>query len=176
VSAKKPAKRKAQPKKRGRPSLYTKPLGNKICARLETGEPLAVICRDAGMPHDNTVRRWAEAHPGFAVDIARAREKGFDAIALQCLEIANTPQEGVTEKLELVTVGKDSDGAPIRELKVVERTREDMLGHRKLQIETRLKLLAKWDPKRYGELQKVEHSGTMTLEQLVAASMAKPSE
>jgi hypothetical protein len=26
-----------------------------------------------------------------------------------------------------------------------------MLGHRKLQIETRLKLLAKWDPKRYGD-------------------------
>jgi hypothetical protein len=29
--------------------------------------------------------------------------------------------------------------------------REDMLGHRKLQIETRLKLLAKWSPKRYGD-------------------------
>jgi hypothetical protein len=29
-------------------------------------------------------------------------------------------------------------------------TVEDMLGHRKLQIETRLKLLAVWDPKRYG--------------------------
>jgi len=28
---------------------------------------------------------------------------------------------------------------------------EDMLGHRKLQIETRLKLLAKWNPKKYGE-------------------------
>ena len=30
-------------------------------------------------------------------------------------------------------------------------TRKDMLGHRKLQIETRLKLLAKWNPKKYGE-------------------------
>jgi hypothetical protein len=29
-------------------------------------------------------------------------------------------------------------------------TEDDMLGHRKLQIETRLKLLAVWDPKRYG--------------------------
>jgi hypothetical protein len=28
---------------------------------------------------------------------------------------------------------------------------EDMLGHRKLQIETRLKLLAKWNPKKYGD-------------------------
>jgi hypothetical protein len=30
-------------------------------------------------------------------------------------------------------------------------TVEDMLGHRKLQIETRLKLLAKWNPKKYGD-------------------------
>ena len=30
-------------------------------------------------------------------------------------------------------------------------TVEDMLGHRKLQIETRLKLLSKWDPKRFGD-------------------------
>ena len=49
-----------------------------------------------------------------------------------------------------------------------------MLGHRKLQVETRLKLLAKWDPKRYGE--KLALGGaddlppikTMTDEQLAA--------
>ena len=34
-----------------------------------------------------------------------------------------------------------------------------MLGHRKLQVETRLKLLAKWDPKRYGDLMRQEISG-----------------
>jgi hypothetical protein len=32
-------------------------------------------------------------------------------------------------------------------------TRQDMLGHRKLLIETRLKLLAKWNPKKYGDRQ-----------------------
>jgi hypothetical protein len=32
-----------------------------------------------------------------------------------------------------------------------------MLGHRKLQIETRLKMLAKFNPKRYGD--KVVHAG-----------------
>lgn len=71
--------------------------------------------------------------------------------------------EGVREKLEMV---KQLDGT--FQLTVTERTREDMLGHRKLQIETRLKLLAKWDPRRYGE--KVEVNGTMTLEQLVAGA------
>ena len=32
-----------------------------------------------------------------------------------------------------------------------EITREDMLGHRKLQIWTRLQLLAKWNPTKYGD-------------------------
>ena len=41
--------------------------------------------------------------------------------------------------------------------KVVTIKKVDMLGHRKLQIETRLKLLAKFNPKKYGD--KVVHSG-----------------
>ena len=51
--------------------------------------------------------------------------------------IADTLEEGV----ETVT---KADGT-------VEERRGDMLGHRKLRIETRLKLLAKWSPKKYGE-------------------------
>ena len=49
----------------------------------------------------------------------------------------------------------------------------------KLRIETRLKLLAKWDPKRYGERLNLDHSGavgTQTDEQLdarIAALSAK---
>ena len=43
---------------------------------------------------------------------------------------------------------------------------EDMLGHRKLQIETRLKLLAKWDPKRYGKKLDLNnhHTGDIVIE------------
>jgi hypothetical protein len=79
---------------------------------------------------------WGKQRPAFAESIARAREEGFDVIAAECLSIANTPIEGVETTI-------DDKG--------VSEKRGDMLGHRKLQIETRLKLLAKWDPKRYGE-------------------------
>lgn len=61
---------------------------------------------------------------------------GFDAIAEEALIIADTPHWGMTETTA-------PNGQTV--------TKQDMLGHRKLQIETRLKLLAKWDPKRYGE-------------------------
>lgn len=133
--------------RRERPSKFTAAIGAEICERLGNGEPLAVICRDAHMAHDSTVRRWADGDEAFALAIADARARGFDIIAAQCLEIANTPVEGVE------TVEK-ADGA-------VETRTGDMLGHRKLQIETRLKLLAKWDPKRYGDKQQIEHSASV---------------
>jgi len=107
-----------------------------ICARLSRGETLNAICRDVGMPSVRTVNDWRADRPDFAAMFARARDDGFDAIASQCLEIADTPIEGERRK-------ETEDG--------VEVVTEDMLGHRRLQVETRLKLLAKWDPRRYGD-------------------------
>ena len=89
------------------------------------------------MPNVRTISLWKAAHEGFDSDFGRARDEGYDALAAQCLAIADTPLEGVE------TTTKD-DGR-------IEEKRGDMLGHRKLQIETRLKLLAKWDPRRYGD-------------------------
>jgi hypothetical protein len=114
-----------------------------ILDRLASGEPLAQICRDQGMPHPTTWRDWCHADEALSIAYARARDDGFDAIAGEALRIADTPRMG-----EIVT--EKGDGT-------VERREEDMLGHRRLQIETRLKLLAKWDPKRYGD--KVQLSG-----------------
>jgi hypothetical protein len=137
----------------GRHSTFTQAIADAILEQLAHGIPLAEICRDENLPSVQTIYNWRDAHPDFAVAIARAREDGFDRIAADCLTIANTPMEGV----EITT---DTDGR-------VSEKRVDMLGHRKLQIETRLKLLAKWDPKRYGERLQTEHSGTVSLASLV---------
>lgn len=149
--------------KMGRPTLRTPEVVAAILEGLSNGQTLTSLCACEGMPSPSAFRSWAREDAQLSADFARAREAGFDAIAEEALEIANTPMEGVKEKLEMV---KQLDGT--FQLAVTERTREDMLGHRKLQIETRLKLLAKWDPRRYGE--KVEVNGTMTLEQLVAGA------
>lgn len=150
MSEKKPAKTprkpatKARAKPLGRPSKYTKKVGDAICARLADGEPLRQICRDPDMPAWRTVYDWKAADADFAARIAHAREAGHDAIAQECLEIADTPQIGETIEIS-------PDGKKVK--------REDMLGHRKLQVETRLKLLAKWDPKRYGDKMTQELTG-----------------
>jgi hypothetical protein len=143
----------------GRPSLYTPKLAQEICDRLATGEPLAQICRDSHMPERTAVYRWMDAQEGFTQRIAHARTLGYDALADDALTISNTPMMGVE-----VTI--DDTGATTEK-------RVDMLGHRKLQIETRLKLLAKWDPKRYGDLTKVEHSGSVDIAASLTAARAR---
>jgi hypothetical protein len=161
------------------PSTYTEELAAEIVRRLSTGEPLAVICRDAHMPAVRTVSDWKRDHPEFGVAFGEAREDGADAIAADCLRIADTPMVGLVEKVERLAKPREKDGpedAPTEyELVVTETRREDMLGHRKLQVETRLKLLAKWDPRRYGDRTALEHSGSLTLEALIAQSLKQPS-
>ena len=83
--------------------------------------------------------------PRVDVQHARAREAGEEWLAAQCLAIADTPVEGVE-----VTTKANGD---------VEEKRGDMLGHRKLQIDTRLKLLAKWNPKKWGDKIESTHLG-----------------
>lgn len=121
----------------GRPSDYTDDLALLICNRLATGEPLAVICRDEGMPHRSTIYDWMKARPEFSRRFARAREEGFDALAAECLAIADDASG------DRKTVGRDGEEREVCDTEFVQRA--------KLRIETRLKLLAKWDPKRYGD-------------------------
>ena len=131
-------KQQKTPKKIGRPSKYTPELAKEICERLSDGEPLRQICRDNHMPAWTAIYAWAAQDKALSERIAQAREQGYDAIAEDLLAIADTPLMGETET-------SSANGLTI--------TRQDMLGHRKLQIETRLKLLAKWNPKKYGDRQ-----------------------
>ena len=166
----------------GRPSLYSPELLDSIVERLSAGEPMAQICREEGMPAARTVRDWINQRDDVSTAIARAREDGEDWLAAECLLIADTPMEGIIEEYERVEVEDPDIDDPERrkrapkvsEFVLTKRRKEDMLGHRKLQIETRLKLLAKWNPRKYGE--NVNVTGHVTLEQLVAGSMKRPEQ
>ena len=127
-----------EPNKGGRPSKYTPALVEAIASRLALGEPMAVICRDAGMPAYRTVRDWIDSKPDVSAAIARAREEGFDAIAAGTLEIADDARN-------------DYMKAAGEEGSVAYRLNGEHIQRSKLRIDTRLKLLAKWDPKRYGD-------------------------
>lgn len=115
---------------------------------VSAGKTLSAFCRQPGMPTRRTIDRWRADDEEFASRVARARDTGFDVIADECIAIADTTEEGTTTT-------EDDDGK--------KTVTGDMLGHRKLRVETRLKLLACWDPRRYGNKQQLEHSGAIDM-------------
>ncbi|NBT68377.1 MAG: hypothetical protein EBT78_11520 [Betaproteobacteria bacterium] len=143
--------------KGGRPSTYDPDTARKMCEQLSEGIPLRQICREnEGFPAWRTVYDWMRKDPDLSTSIAHARDVGYDAMAEECLMIADTPLLGEEVSESETPEGTDEDGNVIVR-RVVTIKKVDMLGHRKLQIETRLKLLAKFNPKKYGD--RVTHSG-----------------
>ena len=105
-----------------------------ICEWLGRGETLAAYCRQEGAPSLFTVYSWRDSSAEFASRFARARDIGFDAIADSCLAIADDASGDVRVD-EQGNVRQDSEFA----------------ARSRIRVETRLKLLAKWDPRRYGD-------------------------
>lgn len=122
----------------GRPSSFTQEIADEICERISQAESLVRICQDERMPHVSTVFRWSHANQEFRDNLARAREAMADYISYEIKEIADNTQIG-----EIVTEKPDG-----REVK-----RADMIEHRKLRIDTRIKLMQMLKPKSYATKQ-----------------------
>lgn len=122
----------------GRPSKYTPELAEEICQRLSEGEPLRQICRDEHMPAWQKVYEWMDKDVNLSGAIARAREAGQDAMAEKAyLEMYQEPERILSEG------GGKIDPGHVQLVKA--------------RAEITLKLLAKWNPKRYGD--RVELAG-----------------
>ena len=126
-------------KKTGRPSKYTPEIAQKMCEMLAEGVPLREICRQEGFPEWRTVYDWmyrddalGEAGTGLSAAIAHAREVGQDAIAEQIWMDMNKEPERIL-----------SEGGG--------RIDSGYVQWQKAKAEIGLKLLAKWNPKRYGD-------------------------
>jgi hypothetical protein len=134
-----------------------------ILARMSTGEPLAVICRSAPdrFPHPTTWNDWCAADPELKIRHGRARDAGYDSIAQDCMSIADS-------NIDDVYCAADGE----------ERTNSDVIQRAKLRVETRLKLLAKWDPRRYGDKIAVDQqiSGSMDLKIIIGESVKPAAE
>ena len=125
----------------------------KVIAGLQIGKPLTVICGEEGMPEDDTIRDWGEQDPVVGRAIARARARGFDVIAMEAQAIQDEPPA-----MHYTEWGPKIDPAGV--------------AHQKNRFEAKLKLLAKWDPKRYGDLLKLGGSDGGDLRITVSAEDA----
>jgi hypothetical protein len=113
----------------------------KLLEGLEAGTPLTILTRPTDMPSYNTVESWRREYPAFTEEYARARDAGYDQIALDAQNIADDGSRDYTE-IETRTG-----------VKVL--VDYDHIQRSKLRVWTRLELLKRWDPARYGEAVKL---------------------
>lgn len=163
----------------GRPSSYDPAVAHKICELLSEGVSLREICRMEGMPAWRNVYFWMARDEDLSAHIARAREVGYDNIAEECLDIADNAQNDWMDREIRNAQGK---------IEVVRVADTEHIQRSKLRIETRLKLLAKWKPEKFGDKTvitgdpngapiKTEESGSGRLFELIRnMEMAKRAE
>src|ERR1700722_5097098 len=131
----------------GRPTEPVPPdIADEIVEWIGEGKTLREFCRQPGKPSFVSGYAWQKKDAEFAERIACARESGEDIIAQECLEIADDGRNDWETR-----TNKDGSGYEAINPEVVQRSR--------LRVDTRLKLLAKWNPKKYGERTQTEVTG-----------------
>jgi len=125
--------------KRGRPSIYTKELGDEICRRLAEGKSLRNICLDDGMPEARTVHYWllSKDKQDFFQQYVRAREIQAEIMFDEILDIADDGSN------DYMTITKGRESYNVEDREVTNRSR--------LRVDSRKWYLSKVLPKKFGE-------------------------
>jgi len=117
------------------PTVRTDEITDAIVEGLSQGIPLRQLCRANGVSK-SAVYDWIKADENLAGRVARARDIGFEELAEETLEIADDATND--------WMARENGGEVVN---------AEHVSRSKLRIETRLKLLACWDPRRYGNKQ-----------------------
>ncbi len=120
----------------GRKSIYTPELAERVLDELRKHGSTAKAAEAVGLDR-GTVVRWCELFPEFEPLYARAKAEGIDAMVEDTIAISDAPLPS-TDK------GGVDTGA---------------VAHAKLRIETRRWYAERLAARKYGALQKLEHSG-----------------
>lgn len=109
---------------------------NSICSNIENGMSLRAALKNNNGLSSQTFYKWLDSSSEKSKQYARATELRQEAMFEEILDIADSPQEGITRK--------ETD-------KGVEITTSDMIQHRRLQVDARKWMLGKMNPKKYGD-------------------------
>jgi hypothetical protein len=123
------------------PAKKNTKLIEEVLSRIAQGETLAALGRELDF-HPNNWRLWCGEDEQLAIAYADARDVGADVIADDVLRIIDEDPERVIEF--------DDEGKPSGK-----RIDSAGVAWAKNRAELRLKLLAKWNPKKYGDKQDV---------------------
>ena len=131
--------------KLGRPTETVDPVeATLICDWIAHGKTLREYCRQKGKVKWRTIYKWLEKDEEFRSAFARARDTGCEILFEECLELIDTPP---------VYCGSEGNT----------RIDPSFINWQKNRVETRMKMLAKFNPKRFGDMLGVEHDGGIDL-------------
>lgn len=123
----------------GRPSIFTKELGDAICARIAEGESVRSICLDEAMPAASSIFRWLldEDKKDFWEQYSRARNIQAELMFEEILDIAD---DGSNDFME-IRRGDTTYNTEDREV----------TNRSKLRVDARKWYLSKVLPKKFGD-------------------------
>ncbi len=124
-----------------RPSDYNLLLAKDICDKIIDGQSLRSICQLDGMPCMSTVFLWLAdgKHPQFSDMYREAKKLQADALMEDALAIAD-------DSIRDTIIGKNGD----------EIINGEWVARSRLRVETRMKIAAKLEPRKYGDKQLVQ--------------------
>lgn len=125
--------------------VLTPELCDELMERIIEGESVRAILSDPHMPNRATLYRRLDRDPELAQRYSRALAWRMDILRDEIFDISDNVEIGQ----ETVT---KPDGS-------IETREGDMLGHRKLKIDTRKWAMARLAPERYGDRVSTEISG-----------------
>lgn len=136
-----------QPKKIGRPTIYSKDLALKVCFDLARGKSLRRICEDEDMPNADTIYTWLldGNHKEFSEQYARARNVQAELMFEEILDIADDGSN------DFMTITKGDETYNVEDREVTNRSR--------LRVDSRKWFLSKVLPKKFGDKVDVTSGG-----------------
>jgi hypothetical protein len=117
---------------------------DEVCEWLAAGGTIRSYSRQEGKPAHEVIFRHVAKDEAVQSRIVRARAEGADAIAEEAF--------GILDECS-------GDAAKAQACKV--------------RFDGRMRLLSKWNSGRYGDKAQVEHSGKVTLDSIIAETLAK---
>lgn len=128
----------------------TQDIADNILNGIAKGDSLSKVCKDLDLIY-NTVYSWMRTYKDtFFKGSPCAYEAGYDKIADDCFEIADESHNDITV---------DDKGRETVDHEVIQRS--------KLRIDTRLRLLGKWAPKRYGDRTQIDHGAQSSFKDML---------
>lgn len=132
---------------RGRPTVKSPELLDRLLLRIMEGEDLTSICKDDDMPATSTIYNWMVKDDEFMEAYARAVSVRTHQMVLDALKIADRPKAN----------------------------RNDVEAD-KYRADMRIRVAGKLNPKHYGDKLDLNHSGNIKVDKITIDYIGVPPE